>query len=168
MNCINILKISFFIIAAFIFSGCNNIHPEKINPTDVKEIYFGSLPPGEETIFPLSNFSEVMNSMHYRDTTITDRKVIDEYSVLINNLKTNPRAECNIDMRVISIIKMEDGNIRKIGYGYKWSILYDGILMRDDPEVFSFLQRILYTPHPLTYWLTEEEKIALTSLKETE
>ena len=163
MNYIDTVKISFLFLLP-IFSGCAQGHPEKIEMEEVESVYFGTLPPNEESIHSLTSFSEVMSSLHYRDTLIKDNSIITEYVQYINGLKPSFRKNRNIDLRIVSVIRLKNGNVRKLGFGYDWYILFDGFLMKDDPEIFSFLNSLLYASRPLDYWLSEEEIKLLDSL----
>ncbi len=96
---------------------------------------------------------------HYKETIITDKNLIKQYVMMINRLRpvrNKKKQEKGANLRTTSILHTRTGDIY-ICFGHLGTTLYEGRLMKDRKEIFTFLDSLLYDPYPDEYWETDYE-----------
>ena len=136
---------------------CNYIN---INTDDVVQLYYGAINEGHESIIPITNPEELMIMDTFRDTVVLDRSVITKVVSLVNSLKPSNETD-HIDARIVFSIKMKDGTKHRFALGYLFGTLYNGRIMEDNDELFSFLDSLIYANHDLEYWAPSFYKEAI-------
>lgn len=117
------------------------------NSSDVTAVKFRYLPKGFDSNKAIHNSLDIFGYTYLlRDTIIKDRDVIGKYVSLLNKLKLSKSTHA-YDLRILSIMKLTDGsNSPYIMFGENRNILYDdSVLLDDNPELFEFLDNLLYS-----------------------
>ena len=147
----------------FLFLSCE----QKVNvlPEEVESITFYAMPKDTETPNAVVSFQTLRA---YRDTLIVDRSFIQEFTTMINKL-TPDRKVKSMDMRSAAVIATKTGDSLFVAFGERWgtAILRDhgkdnspfnvnGTFMKDNPDLFRFIDEHVYGPHPRDYWFHDE------------
>ena len=157
----NCVKISLFLIVIFMVACAQR---PKIDVGQVDSLLFGTLPYGVETRQALSSVAMVTHSKSYKDTIYKSPEVIHRFVSLVNQLSPERKSRNTIDLRKISLVFLKDGSILQLGFGDYWDTVYEGKRMKDNEELFQFLDSLLYAPYPPEHWWDEDTKEMIESL----
>lgn len=140
---VGLLGINVFISIFFIIlTSCENSH--YINPEQVEYIKFGYLQKGIDTNKALSSWKEVVCYSDRIDTVIVNRQFIQEYVELLNS--TSEKADSSsCDFRVVSLIKLRNGEEHYVCLGERNGLTFDSIILHDNKYLFDFIDSVLYT-----------------------
>ena len=156
INAVFLCSMSFFCFTLLLVS-CSQTKFSEIDLNDIDYVIFLTAPKYVETMVPVSSTKEFYRVS--RDTvTIYDKTIIKRYISLINQL--SPRRDQNMvrDYRIASFIhSLSQDNYRIVLFGEFFGTEYEGLLMDDDPKLFTFLDSLLYAPYPITHWMTDDE-----------
>lgn len=121
--------------------GCSTFN--RIEASDVSSVRFAYITKG--TLFPvcLEKWEDVVTKSDINDTVITDESFIRTYTDLINNLKPKKQKE-RIDLRVVSKVKIQNGESVLVSFGEDTGILYGKYNMEDSSSMFELLDSVLY------------------------
>ncbi|MBQ0047388.1 MAG: hypothetical protein KBT33_07735 [Prevotellaceae bacterium] len=87
---------------------------------------------------------EILLSDPFRaDTIVTDSSIVKCFINSINKLE-NYSENQSIDIRVVSIIHFSDSTKKTICFGENWGTMVDGKYKCDDPNLFLFINNLLY------------------------
>ena len=149
---------------------------EGIPPEQVESITFYAMPKGVETPSAIISFQTVKRE--FRDTLILDREFIQEFTTMINDL-TPDRTVKGMDIRSVAAMATKTGDSLFVAFGENWgtAILHDhgkdkspfrvnGQFMKDNPELFRFIDEHVYGPHPHDYWFDDETRATLRFIRE--
>ena len=140
-------------------------HPQRINSRQIEEIVFYPMPKGIERSCAIYSFLEL--SRYTRDTCITDRKVIKQFASLLNNLEL-AEGFLYSDLRCAAIIKLKSGDKQCFCFGYSSGILHnDCSYLKDSPEVFEFIDSIVYATKPSDYWYDDKTRALIRWVNES-
>lgn len=106
------------------------------------EVYY--MEKGYETLNSISSpvlFKEMKNV--YADTLILDDKVVRTFIKYIDSLENDSVCK-NIDIRVMSIVHLNDSTQSVVCLGEKWGTMVDNIMKHDNQGLFDFVNKILY------------------------
>ena len=156
-------------VSSIVWFSCQR--DNKIQRNQVDSIVFYAMPKGVDRPFNLVSFQELKNGG--KDTLITDTHFIRRFSRLVNRLAPDANRE-SIDIRSAAVVKMKTGDSLVIAFGEKWGtvILNDlegdnmscdslgfrrvhGVYMKDNAELFRFIDKYVYGPHSNDYWLDD-------------
>ena len=158
-----------FSLFPFLLISCG--HKKGIPPEQVESITFYAMPKGLETTKAIVSFQTVKSG--YRDTLIVDRDFIREFTTMVNGL-TPDRTVKSMDMRSAAVLATKTGDSLFVAFGEYWgtAILRDhgkdkspfdanGKFMKDNPDLFRFIDEHVYGPHPHDYWFDDESRAFL-------
>ena len=165
-------RIILFACLLTFFSCATGKAIDSLDPEDVESVLFGTLPKGIETPYQLSTPAWVVLSDHYRDTVIYETGIIRRYVSQVKELRSirNKRKQVKCDIRIVSIINRRGKAPVVVCYaepGREGTVYYEfedasnpngGIVLKDNPAIFAFLDSLLYLPHSDDYWATPIEK----------
>ena len=148
----------------FLFLSCEK--KVRVLPEEIESITFYAMPKDMETPNAIVSFQTLKGA--YRDTLIVDRSFIQEFTTMINKL-TPDRTVKGMDMRSAAVIATKTGDSLFVAFGEGWgtAILRDhgkdkspfdvnGTFMKDNPDLFRFIDEHVYGPHPRDYWFHDE------------
>ena len=84
---------------------------------------------------------------------------------MVNNLEYSEEQNRYADLRIISEIKMKNKLVVRVSSGYRFGIVYNDAIMKDNNELIEFYDSLLYAGHSPQYWEKEFEK-ELLKIKE--
>lgn len=147
-------------------------------PEEVESITFYAMPKDIETPNDIVSFQTVKSG--YRDTLIVDRDFIREFTTMVNGL-TPDRSVKSMDMRSAAVLATKTGDSLFVAFGENWgtAILRDhgkdkspfdvnGQFMKDNPDLFRFIDERVYGPHPRDHWFDDEHRAFLRMVEKTE
>ena len=156
-------------VSSIVWISCQR--DNKIQRNQVDSIVFYAMPKGVDRPFNIVSFQELKNGG--KDTLITDTYFIRKFSRLANRLTPDANRE-SIDIRSAAVVRMKTGDSLVIAFGEKWGtvILNDlegdnmscdslgfrrvhGVYMKDNAELFRFIDKYVYGPHSNDYWLDD-------------
>ena len=162
-HCALVITVSLF---PFLLLSCE--HKKEISPEQVESITFYAMPKEIETPNAIVSFQTVKSG--YRDTLIVDRDFIREFTTMVNGL-TPDRTVKSMDMRSAAVLATKTGDSLFVAFGENWgtAILRDhgkdkspwrvnGQFMKDNPDLFRFIDERVYGPHPRDYWFDDETR----------
>ena len=132
-----------FILIFIIVLGCQ---PSKeLRSNDILGLKFAYIPKGMNTARAVQDCDGVfLFPENLKDTAITDTKTISSFIKLVNELEESNDI-INEDYRIICLIFLKDSEIpKRICFGEGWLINYEGVIMKDDADLFNFLDALLY------------------------
>ena len=160
----------------FLLLSCG--HKKEIPPEQVESITFYAMPKDIETPNAIVSFQTVKSG--YRDTLIVDRDFIREFTTMVNDLKPE-RTVKGMDMRSVAVLKTKTGDSLFVAFGEIWgtAVLHDhgkdkspwrvnGQFMKDNPDLFRFINEHVYGPHPRDYWFKDEFRAFLRMVERSE
>ena len=144
----------------------------RIQPEGVDHIVFTAMPKGIERIGSITSYQVLRNGG--RDTLITDRLFIQKFTHMVNNLQQKENG--HLDMRSAALIATKTGDTLIVVFGEKWgtAILWErgkekgrpdeetlymdvnGDFMKDNPRLFRFIDKRIYSPHSNSYWFSDD------------
>lgn len=138
--------------------GCTP-RPSHIKVDDVDYIKFYTTNRSFETPCAIQSFDyfidwnndSVSEGSLCRDTIIRSRYSINHFIESVNSLK--PSKNTNYDLRTVAEISLKDGSVKYIGFGYRYGTCMDGVLMKDNEDLFNYLEDSVYGVHPQEYWM---------------
>ena len=146
-------------------------------PEEVESITFYAMPKEIETPNAVVSFQTLRA---YRDTLIVDRDFIQEFTTMVNGL-TPDRTVKGMDMRSVAVLATKTGDSLFVALGENWgtAVLHDhgkdkspwhvnGQFMKDNPDLFRFIDEHVYGPHPRDYWFDDEHRAFLRMVEKTE
>jgi len=77
---------------------------------------------------------------------------------LVNNLEYSEEQNRYADLRIISEIRMKNKLVVRVCSGYRFGIVYNDAIMKDNNELIEFYDSLLYAGHSPQYWANELEK----------
>jgi len=133
-----------FLFTLTLFStSCNT--SKNLNCDDVQALKFAFLPKGLNSAKAISDCEGILSYIpNVMDTIITDQKTICRFTKLVNDLAESEN-QVNEDYRIICLIFIKDSkNPKRICFGEGWLINFEGVIMKDDANLFNFLDTLLY------------------------
>lgn len=159
----------------FLFLSCEK--KVRVLPEEVESITFYAMPKDTETPNAVVSFQTLRA---YRDTLIVNRDFIQKFTTMINML-TPDRTVKGMDMRSAAVIATKTGDSLFVAFGGRWgtAILRDhgkdkspfdvnGQFMKDNPDLFRFIDEYVYGPHPRDYWFDDESRAFLRMVERSE
>lgn len=130
-----------------------------IDSNEVKSVHFWFVNPTDLYNVSQLDCADIIFTDGNYNTIITDRKIIERYVAIINNLKPiNPKLV--YDVRATSLIRMKQINGKKkknvqVCIDPVWGrVLLNNILMQGDREqIYEFLNDALYKPLTPDDWI---------------
>ena len=160
----------------FLLLSCG--HKKGIPPEQVESITFYAMPKDIETPNAIVSFQTLKRG--YRDTLIVDRDFIREFTTMVNDLIPD-RTVNRMDMRSAAVLATKTGDSLFVAFGENWgtAILRDhgkdkspfdvnGKFMKDNPDLFRFIDEYVYGPHPRDYWFDDESRAFLRMVERSE
>lgn len=159
----------------FFLSSC--VHESTIDIKNVDRVVFYAMPKGIERCASIVSFDDLKREA--RDTTITDRLFVNKFVRMANSLRPD-RERTGMDMRSAAQIITRQGEIYTIAFGENWGIAFlndtnnsepspfrvNGRFMKDNPKIFSFIDKYVYGPHQNDYWFGDTERIFIKNVQE--
>ena len=155
-----------FSLFPFLLISCG--HKKGIPPEQVESITFYAMPKGIERPSAMVSFQKVKSV--YRDSVIVDRAFIREFTTMVNDLKPD-RTVKGMDMRSAAVLATKTGDSLFVAFGEfgGTAILRDhgkdkspgrvnGQFMKDNPDLFRFIDEHVYGPHSNDYWFNDETR----------
>jgi hypothetical protein len=139
----NKVLIFYSILIVTLALGCQT--SSKLRSNDIQGLKFGYLPKGMNTAHAISECDNILLYTEVLiDTVITDTKTISRFIKLVNELEES-NDSINADYRIICLIFLkENKSPKRICFGEGWLIDYEGVIMKDDANLFNFLDELLY------------------------
>lgn len=128
-----------------------------IVPEEVESLTFYTTLRDFETTHSIQDYRELLEwnrdslngGMICRDSVIKNRSSIETFVRFVNALR--PGGD-SYDLRTVVSINFKNKESRHVGFGRNWGTCYEGKSMRDNDELFKFLEDSIYSKHSKSYW----------------
>ena len=132
-------------ILCYIFPMIFVVSCRKENKTDLiyPNVEFVYMMKGMLFLNSLDSPEKVLSYECCVDTVIYDKKAVDAFITLIDNLD-NDTINSNCDFRVVSIIHYNDSSECVVCLGERWNTMVDNVRKKDNPLLFEFINNLLY------------------------
>ena len=132
-----------FLLLLLNYASCSFMD-KKIDCNVVTKITIHYLPKDIDPVIPISDCNYIFEYepvlKHY---SIIDREILCELVSIINRLNISTE-EAYFDFRVMILLENKNGELNRLCIGENDLIVYDGVLMQNEIELFSIIDKLLY------------------------
>ncbi len=143
MKSLKVFSIAIFLLFLFFSNSCS--HKNKgIDCNDIIRITINYLPKGIDPAIPISDCNYIFYyTPVLKEITLYEQGNICQLVFFINNFKTS-NENTFLDFRININLENKDGEINRLCLGEDDLIVFNGVLMKNEMELFEFINKLLY------------------------